>query len=119
MTYNLEFKLPSILEHLHLPINPRVLDTYSNKEALAKVPTHHDATTHSKIHQAPLQPKKKRKYVKWTIEEDATVLKIRDEDGCSWEEIHDVLPHLTLGKIQAHYYAIRADVGEVVVSGGQ
>jgi len=47
------------------------------------------------------------------------VLKIRDEDGCSWEEIHDTLSHRTLGTIQAHYYAIRAGVSEADVSGGQ
>jgi hypothetical protein len=54
VTYNLEFKLPSISEHLHLPIDPRALDACSNKKALAKVSTHHDAATHSKIHQVPL-----------------------------------------------------------------
>jgi len=62
---------------------------------------------------------KKRKHVKWTTEEDATALKMRDEDGCSWEEIHDALSHRTLETIQAHYYAIRAGVGEVDASGGQ
>jgi hypothetical protein len=118
MTYNLEFKLLSISEHLHLPIDPKALDTCSSKEALAKVPTHYNAAAHSKIHQAPLQPKKKWKHVKWIAEEDATVLKMRDEDGCSWEEIHDALPHRTLGTIQAHYYTIRAVVSEADVSGG-
>jgi hypothetical protein len=37
-TYNLEFKLPSISGHLHLPINPKALDT------------NHNAATHSQIH---------------------------------------------------------------------
>jgi hypothetical protein len=119
VTYNLEFKLPSISEQLHLPIDPKALDIFPSKEALAKVPIYHGAAAHSKIHQAPLQPKKKRKHVKWTTEEDATVLKMRDEDGCSWEEIHHALSHRTSGTIQTHYYAIRAGVGEVDVSGGQ
>jgi len=44
-----------------------------------------------------LQLKKKRKHVKWTTEEDATVLKMRDEDGCSWEEICEELSHRTQG----------------------
>ncbi|KAH8765641.1 hypothetical protein BGZ57DRAFT_742352, partial [Hyaloscypha finlandica] len=73
VTYNLEFKLPSIPEQLHFPVDPKALDIFSNKEAPAKVPTHHNTAAHSKIHQAPLQPKKKRKHVKWTREEDATV----------------------------------------------
>jgi hypothetical protein len=47
-TYNLKFKLPSISGHLYLPINPKTLDI------------NHDAAAHSKIHQAPLQPKKRR-----------------------------------------------------------
>jgi hypothetical protein len=81
--YNLEFKLPSISEQLHFPIDPQALDIFPNQKAPAKVPTNHDAATHSKIHQSPLQPKKKRKHVKWTSEEDATLLKMKDEDGCS------------------------------------
>jgi len=60
VTYNLEFKLSSISEHLHLPINPAALDIGSSMEAPAKVPIHHDAAAHSKIHQAPLQPEKRR-----------------------------------------------------------
>jgi hypothetical protein len=119
VTYNLEFKLPSISEQLHFPIDPKILDIFSNQEAPVKIPTNHDAATHSKIHQSPLQPKKKRKHVKWTTEEDATVLKMRDEDGCTWEEIHEELPHRTPGTIQAHYYTIRAGVGGVDTSGGQ
>jgi hypothetical protein len=100
VTYNLEFKLPSISEHLHLPIDPAVLDICSSKEAPAKAPTHHDATAHSKIHQAPLQPKKRR--VKWTLEEDAKLLQMRN-DGRSWEYIHAALPHRSIGTIQVHY----------------
>ena len=49
VTYNLEFKLPSMSEHLHLPINPEALDTCSG-ETPAKVPIHHDAAAHSKTH---------------------------------------------------------------------
>jgi hypothetical protein len=100
VTYNLEFKLPSISEQLHLPIDPKALDIFPSKEALAKVPTHHEAAAHSKIHHAPLQPKKKR--VKWTPEEDAMLLQMRN-NGCSWEEIHAALPHRSIGTIQVHY----------------
>jgi hypothetical protein len=44
---------------------------------------------------------------------------MRDEDSCSWEEIHDCLPHRTPGTIQAQYYTIRAGISKVDVSGGQ
>jgi hypothetical protein len=118
VTYNLEFKLP-ILEHLHLPINPATLDICSSKQAQAKVPTSHDdVAAHSKTRQAPLQPKKKQKHVKWTREEDATMLQMRS-DGHSWEEIAKALPHRTPGAIQVHFSTCRAGVGEADVSGGQ
>jgi hypothetical protein len=58
--YNLEFKLPSVLEHFHLLINPTALDI------------NHNATAHSKIHQALLKPKKSK--VPWTEEEDIKLL---------------------------------------------
>jgi hypothetical protein len=50
MTYNLKFKLLSILKNFHLPINLEALDIYSSKEAPAKVPTYHEVATHSKAH---------------------------------------------------------------------
>jgi hypothetical protein len=96
VTYNLEFKLPSISEHLHLPIDPRALDACSNKKALAKVSTHHDAATHSKIHQAPLQPKKSK--VSW-IEDDIKLVQMLNE-GRSWEYIFAALPNRSEGSIR-------------------
>jgi hypothetical protein len=102
VTYNLEFKLPPISEHFHLPITPVALDICSSKEAPAKVPIHHDAAAHSKIHQAPLQPKKGRVKRKWTREEDATLLQMKN-DGCSWEEIDAALPGWSIGTIQVRY----------------
>ncbi|KAL5330895.1 hypothetical protein ACEPPN_000420 [Leptodophora sp. 'Broadleaf-Isolate-01'] len=98
VTYNLEFQLPSTSEQLHLPIDPKALDIFSSKEAPAKVPTHHEAAAHSKIHQTSLQPKKRR--VKWTPEDDATLVRMMRNDGCSWEDIGAALPHRTLGTIQ-------------------
>jgi hypothetical protein len=64
-TYNLELKLPSISEHFHLPINPVALDI------------NHDAAAHSKIHQAPLKPKKSK--ISWTEEEDIKLLQMWNE----------------------------------------
>jgi hypothetical protein len=68
VTYNLEFKLPSISEQLHLPIDPKALDI------------NHDAATHSKIHQAPLKPKKSK--VPWTEEEDS-LAGVKGPSGCA------------------------------------
>lgn len=87
MTYNLEFKLPSISEHLHLPINPVALDI------------NHDAAAHSKIHQAPLKPKKSK--ILWTEEEDIKLLQMWNE-GRSWEYIFAALPSRSEGTIRVH-----------------
>lgn len=48
--YNIEFKLPSVLERLRLPIDPEALDICSSQGAPAKVLSHRDAAAHSKIH---------------------------------------------------------------------
>ncbi len=48
VTYNLEFKLPSISEHFHLSIN------------LAAMNINHNAAAHFKIHQALLKSKKSK-----------------------------------------------------------
>jgi hypothetical protein len=85
VTYNLEFKLPSISEHFHLPINPAALDV------------NHDAAAHSKIHQAPLKPKKSK--VPWTEEEDVKLLQMWNE-GRSWEYIFAALPSRSEGTIR-------------------
>ncbi|PMD15355.1 hypothetical protein NA56DRAFT_582249 [Hyaloscypha hepaticicola] len=111
--YNLEFQLPHVQEQLY----SEALGMRSDKETSTEAATPHDASAHPKIHPAVVRPRMKR--VRWTAEEDATVLKMRDEDGCSWEEIHEDLPHRTPGTIQTHYYTIRAGVGEADVSGGQ
>jgi hypothetical protein len=116
MTYNLEFKLPSISEHLRLLINANA-DIYSSKEAPANDPTHHEAIAHSKARQAPFQPKKKRKHIEWTPEEDATLLQMK-KDGRPWKGIAKALPHRTPQSIPVHFSTIRAGVGNANVSGG-
>ncbi|KAH8744710.1 hypothetical protein BGZ57DRAFT_919173 [Hyaloscypha finlandica] len=72
---------------------------------MANVVTLHDAgahsKVHSKVHSAAVRPQIKR--APWTPEEDATILKMREEDGCLWEEIHAALPHRTPGAIQVRY----------------
>jgi hypothetical protein len=84
VTYNLEFKLPSISEHLHLPIDPNALDIND------------DAAAHSQIHQAPLKPKKSK--VSW-IEDDIKLAQMWNE-GRSWEYIFAELPHRSEGSIR-------------------
>jgi hypothetical protein len=88
-------------EHLHLPVLSEALSMRSNKEMSAEAATPHDAGAHSKMHSAAVRPRIKR--VRWTPEEDATILKMREVDGCSWEEIHAALPHRTPGAIQVQY----------------
>ena len=93
VTFNLEFKLPSISEHLHLPIDSKALDI---KEAPAKASIHHDAAVHSKIHQAPSKPKKSK--VSWA--EDDIKLAQMWHEGRSWEYIFGHLPHRSEGSIR-------------------
>jgi hypothetical protein len=99
-TYNLEFQLSHIPEHLHLPVLSEALGMRSNKEMSAEAATPHDTGAHSRVHSAALQSKRKR--VSWKPEENETILKMKKE-GCSWEEIHRALPDRTLGAIQVQY----------------
>ncbi|PVH70774.1 hypothetical protein DL98DRAFT_123429 [Cadophora sp. DSE1049] len=87
VTYNLEFKLPSVSEYVHIPIHPAVLEI------------DHKVAAHSKTRQAPLKSKKSR--AQWSEAEDA-ILRTR-KDGCSWEEIHEGLPGRSMGAIQVRY----------------
>ena len=98
--YNLEFKLPYISGCLNVPINPKALDTCSSMEAPARAAIPHEAATHSKMYPAALPAQTKR--APWTPEEDATLLRMRNE-GCPWEDIHTALPHRSKGTIQVHY----------------
>jgi hypothetical protein len=84
VTYSLEFKLPSISEHLHLPIDPNALDI------------NHDAAAHSQIQQAPLKPKKSK--VSW-VEDDIKLAQMWNE-GRSWEYIFAALPNRSEGSIR-------------------
>jgi hypothetical protein len=96
VTHNLEFKLPLISEHLHPLIDSKALDICSSKEAPAKASTYHDAAAHSKIHQAPLKPKKSK--VSW-MEDDIKLVQMWNE-GRSWEYIFAALPNRSEGSIR-------------------
>jgi hypothetical protein len=74
--YNLEFQLLHIPEH-HLTVISEALGIRSNKEMSAEATTPYDAGAHCQIHSAAVRPQIKR--VRWTPEEDATML--QDEGG--------------------------------------
>lgn len=97
ITYNLEFALPPISEHLQLPIHSEVLrdpcktsskDTNSSK-----------AWAYSRL---PVSSSQSMKRVPWTEEEDRTVLEMT-EHGCSWDEICAALRCRTKQMIQVRY----------------
>ncbi|KAL5313013.1 hypothetical protein ACEPPN_019439 [Leptodophora sp. 'Broadleaf-Isolate-01'] len=87
VTYNLEFKLPSVSEYVHIPIGPAALEI------------DHKAAAHSKTPQTPL--KSKKGWAPWSEKEDA-ILRTR-KDGCSWKAIHEDLPGRSMGAIQVRY----------------
>jgi len=87
--YNLEFKLPGILERLNLQNIHEALDISCRKETPAKVAILHETVARSKMYAAPLWPQIQR--IRWIPEENATLHKMRKEDGCSWEEIQTAL----------------------------
>jgi hypothetical protein len=96
-----------------LPINLEVLDICSNMEAPSKVAMPHKASAHSKIYSTGLRPQIKRD--RWKTEEDTTVLQMRN-DGCSWKDIHVVLPHRSIGTIQVP--TLRGSKGSIAESDG-
>ncbi|KAL2063229.1 hypothetical protein VTL71DRAFT_5033 [Oculimacula yallundae] len=84
VTYNLEFKLPSVSECVHIPIDRAALES------------DYKAAAHSKT---PLKSKKSR--VPWSKKENA-ILRTR-KSGCSWKAIHKDLPGRSMGAIQVRY----------------
>ena len=79
--YNLESQLPHTPEHLHIPVPSEALGVHTNETSTGAA---------------------KRKRVPWKLKENKTVLKMK-ERGCSWKEIHNALPHWTLGAIRVQY----------------
>ncbi len=73
--------MPYVPEQLHLPIVSNALGMRCDKETSAEAATPHEAIAHSKMHPAAVRPLIKR--VRWTPEENVTILKIRKEDGGS------------------------------------
>ncbi|TVY87442.1 hypothetical protein LAWI1_G006801, partial [Lachnellula willkommii] len=93
VTYNLEFKLA-------IDFGTLSLTEWHWTSVLRERPRQRFRPITRLVHQAPLKPKKGRaKWTKWTTEEDATLLQMKN-DGCSWEVIHAALPHRSIGTIQ-------------------
>ena len=72
-----------------------------NSERSEEAGITYDAVAHSKMHPVAVRPQIKR--VRWAPEEDVAILKMREEDGRSWEEIHAALPHRSIGTIQVRF----------------
>ena len=70
-----------IPEHLYLPVPSEALGMHTNETSAEAA---------------------KRKRVPWKPKENKTALKMK-ERGCPWKEIHNALPHRTLGAIRVQY----------------
>ena len=102
VTYNLEFRLPSISDHLHFPTSPSKLGFCSLKDD-RPMPLHR--TSHSPIVHSKAQHIKAKRLAKrnpWTKEEDNTLVRMKDE-GCKWKAIFNAIPSHTPGSIQVRY----------------
>jgi hypothetical protein len=99
-SFNLQFHLTHVPERLELSGLSEVLR--SSIETSAQYQTSHSTAAHSKTRHVKSRHPTKR--ILWTKEEDETLVKMKEEDGCSWEEISDALPSRTPGAIQVRYF---------------
>jgi hypothetical protein len=79
--YDLELKLPCILERHHLPIPGKALSTDSFQEGSAMSILPYERISHLKIH--AVASRSRTKGALWTRKEDATSRKMK-ERGCPW-----------------------------------
>jgi hypothetical protein len=99
-TFNLEFHLTHLPDDLELSTPFAALGSGFSVETSTRPRISHSAVTHSKTHHVTSGSPMKR--VKWTAEEDATLIRMK-ENGCSWEEISAALPSRNPGAIQVRY----------------
>jgi hypothetical protein len=99
LLFNLEFHLTHVPEHLEPSGLSEALRSSIKSSALHQ--TSHSAVARSKTRHVKSRHPTKR--ILWTKEEDETLVKMKEEDGCSWEEISDALPSRTLAAIQVRY----------------
>ena len=102
VTYSLEFRLPSTPDHPYLAANPSKAAFCSRGNTRPKPlrRTSYSSVLHSRTRSAKAKLPTTRNL--WTKQEDRTVVKMK-KDGCTWEDIHDALPHRSLGSIKVHY----------------
>ena len=108
VTYNLEFKLPSILENLRLPDHPKALDLCPSTGAPPKSRYQIPRSTVAHSTTRRVESRHPRARIAWTKSEDRTMVEMK-KDGRSWEEISDALPSRTLGAIQVRYFTKLGD----------
>ncbi len=101
ITYDIEIQLLNAPEHLHRSILSKAFALRPDKETSIKAATPRNTGAHSQVRPAAVRAKRKR--VPWTPEDDAVLREMKEEENCSWEEIHSQLSHHTLGSIQVHY----------------
>ena len=98
-SFNLEFHLTYVPEHLELSGLSQPLRTSIRSSAPHQ--TSQSAAAYSKTRH--VKPRHPRKHFLWTKEEDETLVKMKEEDGCSWEAIAAKLPIRTSGAVQVRY----------------
>ncbi|CAD6443724.1 04701dda-5036-4cd2-ae65-4a42fd42bf6f [Sclerotinia trifoliorum] len=76
-TYNLEFQLQHVPEHLHLPVLSEAMNIGFHKRTFTDVSTPCNVL-HSKVHSARLSAKRKR--VPWELTEYETILRMKKDD---------------------------------------
>ena len=105
VTYTLEFRLPPISEHLHLPTNCETLGFCSRDDAQPEPQyrTSHSPIVPSKTRHIKAKARRPTKRNKWTVEEDEILVKMK-KDGCSWKEIFNTIPSHPSKAIQVRYY---------------
>jgi hypothetical protein len=94
-TFNLEFHLADLPEHLELSVPFKALGS-SCRRMSARPQVSHSAVAFSKTHHITLRPPTKR--APWTPEEDAISVKMRKEGNCLWKEIYDALSSRSPGR---------------------
>ena len=100
-TFDLEFYLANLSEHLELSVPFKALGSSLGVKTSAQPQISYSVVAHSKTRRVTSRPPIKR--AKWTLEEDMTLVKMKGEDNCSWEEISAALPSHSLGLIQVRY----------------
>jgi hypothetical protein len=97
-SFNLEFHLVSVPEHLELSALCKAL--CDNDQPPIQPQILHSTIAHSKTRNFQSTPSRKR--APWTAEEDTTLVTMKEEN-CSWEEISAALPTHSQGSIQVRY----------------